>query len=298
MSRRNLATIDRNTWSPLGRLLQEAMAHGITNDMIYGGLETGQTAIQGILANPVATQNCSIGTRRVATDGKVYRYGSASGNTSTETLAYSVNRLQVLAWSAIVSGTIGDDHLVVTVGGTDGPAGNGVMAANYLAGGQLLITNFPGLFRSMTPTIISNTGCAATGPITIVINDILPVTLLAGTQVVEAMGCPYRLVNGVVNNPADASAVGRATSFATAALPYHWLQTWGPCFLVPNNGWATVDVGNTNFNGQVVIWNGTISAHDDDNPQSEYQQHIGFVMSRTNAGTTQGAPFVMLQIEP
>lgn len=296
--RRNLADLDRNTWSPLGRLLQEAMAHGITNDMIYGGLMTGQTALQGILADPVAIQNCLIGTRRVALDGKVYRYASASGNCSTEELAYSVHRLQCLAWSAIVSGTIGDNHLVVTVGGGDGPAAGGVMPEDYLAGGQLLITNFPGLFRSITSTIISNTGCAGTGPITITIADTLPVTLLAGTQVVEAMGSIYRLVNAVVNCPADASAIGRATSFATAALPYHWQQTWGPCFLVPNNGNNTLDVGNSNFNNAVVMWNGTIGTHEEDQAQSEHNQHVGFVLSRANAGTTQGAPFIMLQISP
>ena len=141
MSRRNLATLDRDIAQMPNRLIQEAMAHGITNDMIYGGLVTGQTAVQAILADPVATQNCLIGTRRVALDGKVYRYSSASGNCSTECLAYTVNRLQVLAWSAIVSGGITDTEVIVTVGAGDGPAGNGIMAADYLAGGQLLVTN-------------------------------------------------------------------------------------------------------------------------------------------------------------
>jgi len=267
--------------------------------MIYGGLMAGQSAVQGILADPVAVQNCLIGTRRVALDGKVYRYGSASGDCSTEVLACTTNRLQCLSWSAVVSGALGSTSLVVTVGAGDGPAADGVMPANYLAGGQLQITNLgvpAANARGITSTIISNTGCAATGPITIVISEPLPLEMV-NTYKVEAMGSIYRLVHGGL--PADGSAIGRPTSPATAALPYHWLQTWGPCWLVPNNGWVTVDVGNTIHNNQVVLYGGGgISAHDDDVATVEYQQHIGFVLSRANAGTTQGAPFIMLQISP
>ena len=296
MSRRNLANLDRDIAQMPNRLIQEAMAHGIENDMIYGGLVTGQTAMQAILADPVATQNCVIGTRRVSWDGKVYKYSHAGGVCSTELLSYSDHRLQALNWAAVVSGGITDQTVVVTVGAADGD-GAGAIAANYLVGGEILFTNFAGLTRSFTARITSNTAVAAGGAMTVGIDKPLPVTLTA-LNIVEAMGCPYRQLHGVVNCPADASFVGRATSSATAALPYHWQQTWGLCFLTPNNGNNTVDVGNTAYNSQITAWNGTIGVHDDANARSEYQQHIGFTLSRAQGGTTQGAPIIMLQIAP
>jgi len=294
MSKRNLATIDTDMFTPIGRMLQQAMAHGILNDMVFGGLETGQTELQGILAAPVATQNCSIGTRRVSWDGKVYRYSSAAANCSNEMLAYSAHYKQALNWSAVVSGALASTTMVVTVGGSDGD-GSGNIAANYLAGGQILISN-EATFGSISLGIVSNTLVSGGGAMTLVVDTALPF-LLTTSHKVEAMGNPYAALAALANCPADAPMVGRPTVKATAALPYHWEQTWGPCWITPNNGFSTVDVGNSDYNNQVVVWNGTIGPHDDI-AHGEYAQHIGYVLSRTQAGTTQGAPFIMLQICP
>jgi len=73
MSRQNLATLDRDIGQMIGRPLQEAMAHGITNDIIYGGLMPGQSSLQG-LRSVSTEQNCLFGTRRVTWDGDVFRY--------------------------------------------------------------------------------------------------------------------------------------------------------------------------------------------------------------------------------
>lgn len=292
--RRDLSTLDRNTWSPLGRQLQEAMAHGIENDMIYGGLMANQTAMQGILAAPVVVQNCVIGTRRVTWDGKVYRYSHAGGNCSNEMLSYTDHRLQALNWSAVLSGALGSTTMVVTVGGSDGD-GSGNIAANYLAGGEILITN-EATFGSISLGIISNTLVSGGGPMTLVVDTALPF-LLTTSHKVEGMGSMHRQLHAVANCPADASMIGRPTVKATALLPFHWEQTWGKCWITPNNGFSTVDVGNSAYNSAVVVWNGTIGAHDDAKSQSVYQQHVGYVVSRTQAGTTQGAPFIMLQLD-
>jgi len=284
-----------NIGQMVSRRIQEAFKYGIDCDITHGGVLPGQTGLQGILADPVAVQNCAIGTRQVSWDGKVHKYSHAVGNCSTELLSYSAHQYQSLNWSAVVSGAKDSKIIVVTVGGSDGD-GSGNIAVNYLAGGQLLVTNFSGLTRSFTVGIVSNTVVSGGGAMTIVIDTPLPV-LLTASQVVEGMGCCYRELMAVVNCPADSSMVGRPTASATALLPYHWEQTWGPCWLTPNNGNSTVDVGNTNYNNQVVAWNGTIGPHDDV-AHGEYAQHIGFVMNRTRAGTTQGAPFIMLQIAP
>ncbi len=44
-------------FTPIGRLLQQAMAHGITNDMIYGGLEPGDLPT-GVLVGTVEITPC------------------------------------------------------------------------------------------------------------------------------------------------------------------------------------------------------------------------------------------------
>lgn len=73
MSKRNLATMDTDMFTPIGRLLQQGMAHGITNDMIFGGLVTGQTDLQNLYVSQT-TQNCLVPTRRVTWQGEVYKY--------------------------------------------------------------------------------------------------------------------------------------------------------------------------------------------------------------------------------
>jgi len=266
----------------------------VTQDQLFGSFMAGQASLQGILDAPRATQNCKIASRRVSWDGKVYRYSSAVADCSNELLAYSAHYRQAFNWSAVVSGALDSTTMVVTVGGTDGDGG-GNIAANYLAGGEILITSTAGL-GSFCLGIVSNTEVSGGGPMTIVVDKPLPL-LLTTNYKVEGMGCRYAELTAIVNCPADAPMVGRPTVMATALLPYHWEQTWGMCWITPNNGFSTVDVGNSNFNQQVVVWNGTIGPHDKDKAHGEYSQHIGFVHSRTQAGTTQGAPFIMLQLD-
>lgn len=294
--KRDLSAIDRDIGQDWSRIIQEAFAHGITNDMVHGGLEPGQTALQGIHADPVATQNCRIGTRRVTWDGKVFRYASAAANVSADYLAYSAHYRQSLSFSAVVSGAKGAKTCVVTFGASDGD-GSGNVALNYLKDGYILF--LVTLVGSFTLGITGNTAVTgdAGGSCTITLDEPLPIKLTTSMKV-EAIGNPYAALTAVANCPADATMVGIATREATALLPYHWQQTWGPCWVTPNNGFQTVDVGNSEYNSQVVVWNGTIGTHQYDEAKTEYQQHIGFVLSRAQTGTTQGAPFIMLQICP
>jgi len=292
--RRNLNNLDRDILQAHGRIFQEAFAHGIENDMIYGGLVSGQSAMQALHANPVAVQNCIIGTRRVTWDGKVFRYSSAMANVGSDYLAWSAHRRQALNWSAVVSGALGANSCVVTFGGSDGD-GSGNVALDYLKGGQIVFLNT--LLGALTLGITGNTVLTGGGggACTITLDEALPF-LLTNTMKVEAMGNMYAELTAAANCPGDASMVGVASRQATALLPYHWQQTWGPVHVSPNNGFQTENVGNNDYNNQVVVWNGTIGTHEYDDARTEYQQHIGFVISRGQAGTTQDAPFIMLQI--
>lgn len=242
-----------------------------------------------------ATKSYQIGSRIFdPINGCAYRYSEAVGDCSTEMLAYSAHRLQALNYSAVVSGALGAKTMVVTVGGSDGD-GSGNIAVDFLKGGHILITN-DGTNGSVTLPIVGNT-LGDSGAMTITLGRKLP-HLLTASHKVEAMGSQYAQLTAAENCPADASFQGRPTRKGTSSYPFFWLQTWGPCWITPNNGFQTENVGNSVYNSQIVAWNGTIGTHQYDEIKTEYQQHIGYVLSRTQAGTTQGAPIIMLQIAP
>jgi len=301
MSKRNLATIDSDMFTPIGRLLQQAMAHGITNDMIYGGLETGQTALQAITAI-AATQNCRIGTRRVTWDGMVYRYTAAESTLKTTYLAHSYNSRQEVGYSSVTTGaSAGGNTIIFTLSGSDGD-GSGNLALNYLKDGIVCIdmgqTNADALYQMR---ILSNTLVSSGGACTLVVDGVFPLAI-TDSMSIEAMASPYKsLVNDGTLTARHVSYMGLPQRAATAVIPYSWILTWGPCWVTPNNALATHNAGNADYSSALVahpnVSGGSVGPHDDDYALSEYMQHVGFVLSWAQAGT-QGAPFMMLQISP
>lgn len=294
MVRRNLANLDRDMFQGTQRILQEAMAHGILNDLIFGGLEAGQSSVQALYATPVATQNCRVETRRVTWDGRVFRYAQALATLNTDLLAQSDSHVQDVAYAAIqANGDAGATSFTVTVGGSDGD-GSGNIAANALAYGSAII--FRGSENSINIQITGNTVVSGGGTMTVTVREELPA--LTTSMSCELMANPYIGVRASTGGDLYKSFVGLPTMPATSTLKWHWEQTWGPCWIAPANGYGVHNVGSQARSNQVVArYNGTIMVHDDTDVESEYQQHIGFVMSRSQ-GNGQGAPFIMLQIAP
>jgi hypothetical protein len=290
--KRNLATMDRDIFQGLGRLVQEAFAHGITNDMLFGGLESGQTTVQGVQTQQ-ATKNCSIGSRLVTFDGRVYRYSRTNDTTvlNSDLLAQAVTA-QHMGYTTIAAAALaGASTVVVDFGASDGAAGDGVLAANELENGYLLV--FPHSENSFTRLITANTAVAAGGgECTLTLNKPLPVALTVDTDHCEAICSPYWRIKASTTGDVNKAFIG-LPSVAAAANYYSWLQTWGPCWAAPQ-----ANVGSAAHSTQVVArYDGSIQVHDNSDTavDGDLQQHIGFVMSR-GAGAAQGAPFIMLQI--
>ncbi len=297
MSKRNLATIDSDMFTPVGRVLQQAMAHGIVNDMIYGGLETGQTTLQAIHAIS-ATQNCRIGTRRVTWDGMVYRYGAAESTLNTAYLCATSNRTQEVGYVIVTTGAAaGGDTIICTVGSGDGD-GSGNIAVNALKDGILCVdmgqTGAVYQMRIKSNTVLTGDGG---GAMTIVVDEPFPLAV-TDSMYIEAMMSPY---SGLINSGVSsrASYLGLPQRDATSSLPYNWILTHGPCWVTPNNSLAAHNLGNADYSNQVVAhpseYGGGVGPHDDAYALTVYQQHVGFVLSWAQAGT-QGAPFIMLDI--
>ncbi len=297
MSRRDLAGMDADMFTPIGRLLQQAMAHGITNDMIFGGLETGQTSLQAIHAIS-ATQNCRIGTRRITWDGRVYKYGKAESTLNTAYLCASSNRTQEVGYVAVSTGAAaGEDTIIITVGASDGD-GSGNIAVNALKDGILCVdmgqTGAVYQMHIKSNTVLTGDGG---GEMTVVVDEPFPLAVTDSMYVEAMMNTNSGLINSGVSS--RASYLGLPQRDATSALPFNWILTHGPCWVTPNNSLAAHNLGNADYSNQVVAhpseFGGSVGPHDDAYALTVYQQHVGFVISWAQAGT-QGAPFIMLKI--
>ncbi len=297
MSKRNLATIDSDMFTPIGRLIQQAFAHGITNDMIYGGLEVGQTALQATTAI-TATQNCSIGTRRVTWDGMVYRYGSAESTLKTPFLCGTSNKYQEIGYSLVTTGAdAGGNTIIFTVSGSDGD-GSGNIAVDYLKGGIICIDmgQAGSLYqmRIKSNTVLTGGGG---GAMTLVVDGAFPLEVTT-SMYIEAMASPYKALSNTSLN-ARTSYLGLPQRAATAVIPYSWILTHGPCWITPNNTLGTHNVGTADYSVALIahssVNGGSVGPHTDAYALSKWAQHIGFILSWSQSNT-QGAPFVMLDI--
>ena len=251
----------------------------------YGSTELG-------LYTAETTQRHGIGRRLVLDDGRVFRYSKAGGTLNCDLLAQQVTA-QHMAYATVAKTTvIGAIELVADFGAADGAAADGVLAADELQNGYVII--FPHSANSMNRRIVSNTAVAAGGgEVTLSLDFPLNIATVVDVTHVEAICSPYYSVKASTTGDTARGFVGLPMVPATLAQ-FCWIQTWGPCWVAPQS-----DVGTGASNQQVVArYDGSIQAHDyTDTTYSDKQQHVGFVLSHATAGT-QGAPFIMLQISP
>jgi len=220
MPKRDLAAMDKDMFSPIGRLLGQAMSDGLNNDIIQPGMETGQDTMQGVYAESV-TQICSIGTRRVVVDDwgvRVFRYASADGtlaagelqqgavNGGNTTYQHDLTAAVALAGATTVTFTTITDTLV----------------ANAMAGGFLAVTDGPdqgSLYR-----IVSHAAGAA-GALAFVIDRGVTTAWTTSTRV-TVIDNPYKnVIQAPVTTPTG-PAVGVPVIPVTDNY-FFWLQTFG-----------------------------------------------------------------------
>jgi hypothetical protein len=230
-------------------------------------------------------QQYPIGTKYVE-DGKVYRYCAFKATMATSLGAKNGNT-QAVAYATVAAST--DQYatrIVVDVGATDGRAGDGVIAADELAGGEILIFDATGY--NFVITITSNTAVTTGGDeMTVDLLNPIPTALIADTDHVELMHNPYSYVNTTNERP----VVGMPYLAYTTGQ-YGWVQTWGICWVAPQ---AAVGVGSNNLLC-VFRHDGSIDELDYSDAYNSQGVIAGYVVCRTDA--TQAAPFIMLQLAP
>jgi len=220
-------------------------------------------------------------------------YGKAGGALDTNFGAKSVVP-QIVNFATINAPMAqGGVLLAIDVALTDGVLGDGVIGEDELAGGYCTVFT-PAPMQSLNRRIVANTATTGAGGVTVMVVRLdKPLTLdvVVLNFHAECMANPY--VDVQTGNFTLASVVGVPTVPATLALPYLWLQTWGPIWINPS-----VDEGVGADNRRVVfLGNGGIGAWINADPLRERCQNAGFVLPNLRTGA-EGAPFIFLQITP
>jgi len=251
--------------------------------------------VQGIHELSTA-QRYQIGSR-IQIGDKVYHYalvgvgadGLAAGHGAKLRNPQDIGFSGLPAGGAALAGTW---SLLLTIGAGDGPAQDGSFPENYLRGGTLVIRTATTNFNR---GILSHPAKAAgAGTLRVQLDAPTPVDVVVGNQQ-EATASRY--ANVTSNNVAAADwtpMVGIPTIDAPAGN-YTWLQTWGPCCCIGAGGDGANNPGG-------AIHSLAVYAAGDGSLRSQApqvtQQYIGYIISTGSVVGTQGAPFVMLQIDP
>jgi hypothetical protein len=220
--------------------------------------------------------------------GKTFVLGKLGATITNIGLGLKNSLSQTIANCAVqAAADAGDTQASLTVGGTDGPAGDGVIAEDYLEGGQVLFFNASGVVLQIRG-ITGNTAVGSGGG-TITLDLDSPLTVALTTAYTgEAMASPWASLtqDTEISHP----VVGVATVPGTSGQ-YIWVQTWGPTWVSPQSGVGVAGV-------LACYWrhDGSIDVRSNIGTYVS-DVYAGFVLSEV-AAHTQGAPFFMLQITP
>lgn len=296
MSRRDLSTLDRDIGQMIGRPVQEAMAHGITNDMIFGGLVTGQSSMQGLCVAQ-ATQNCLVSTRRVTPDGRVFRYSYSGSALNTFIANCFYNSIGTGAgdvgidWSALAaSASVGDTSVTMT------NQGGHTIAANELYGGMLVLNPTSGTNNDQIQIrrITGNTAAGLTDSCVITFAEPLVRALTVAVSYGYCMPSPYNNIQACsgLHETGKVSFCGYAAGEVDAASKYHWEQTWG---IISASLYGSA-VGKTQYMREVVFrYDGNLIHRGASGVTGLEAQTAGFIVDQNEADN--GATMIMLQID-
>ena len=243
------------------------------------------------------SKNYEIGAR-LRLGSRTYHYAMAGGTLNPNMGAKIKNPQDVSQEDIGAEADAGVSTITLTLDNTDGPTYNGLLPANYLKGGILVVFAALGTFIRGITGNSAVTVNAGTATFTVTLDAPTPVAITTSDKA-EAMASPYANVVAATDTKLGtgfAATIGVPTVAATVGQ-YCWLQTWGPCWVSPH---ANVGVADTD-KAVYFVGDGSFGHGNEDNPGAIKQglaaQYAGFVLANDKGGG-QGAPFVMLMIDP
>ena len=241
--KRDLANIDTDMFTPIGRLLQQSFAHGINCDIVQGGILTGQTSLQSVYAES-ETQNCTLGTKlREVDTGREFIYSQAGSvklykALMTQSLAIDSHYINVAqtAYPWAIGATSG--NILISTGATP--------AANYFKDGWLVVNDGTGEGQAYP---IATSSSHATIVATTLKTGFSVITAWPATAEVSLVRCPFK--STIVAPVTTLTAPPAGVPIIDVTVDYFfWAQVKGPCPMF-------VDAGDTIVIGEPVGSAGT-----------------------------------------
>lgn len=232
-----------------------------------------------------ATKLYPVGTRLALSDGRVFRYALSSG------ACYAGQGADFVYDEAVGYTTIGTTAAIGATSVDITAATHAALTLDELVGGYIIIfgaSNADVQFRGILGNAASLSGAAIT--------DVELDAPLVAAVTAASTGCE------LFYNPWASIALSTGTNFSKAGVPacevaasgsYFWIQTWGPCWLAPQNA------SFADANDRAFYWrhDGSIEgeiAAASKNTGLNSTQYGGFLITE---GFTAG-PLVMLQVSP
>jgi hypothetical protein len=251
-------------------------------------------------------QKYPLGTKFVCGD-RVYHYARANGDCNPEVGAYKAKKTntnavapiqataaaQALAYpgETLAAGAAGSLYVTVTIDTEIGVLTTGVLAANELAGGYIVVGNGSAQHPQMRYIVSHPALATAGGSLTLKLDMPLVTAVTALTTNIELMECPFYNLKAD-NSGGDYVTYIGVPATVVASGEYFWLQTWGPC-------WITSD-GNTcdSVGDRTIVWvgNGSVKSSNDITVESGFQI-AGVALDMSGSGAS-NAPIVQLQMFP
>ena len=200
---------------------------------------------------------------------------------------------QAAAYSGetLAAGAVGSQYVTVTIDTEIGVLTTGVLSANELAGGFIVIGNGSAQHPQMCQ-IVSHPALATTGgSLTLKLDMALTTVVTANTTTIELMESPFYCVKADGSGGDYVTYIGIPAANATSGQ-YFWVQTWGPCWITSNG--ATCD--SVRDRTIVFVGNGSVESSVDETIASGFQI-AGVALDMSSSGAS-NAPFVLLQIMP
>jgi hypothetical protein len=246
-----------------------------------------------------------LGTKLETADGRVFRYIYASGTcypqlgayksklTNTVTTAPTQKTAAEMVASypgeTLASGAVGSEYVAVTIDTEIGVLTTGVLSANELEGGYIVVGNGSGQ-APQNRRIVSHPALTSTGGTLVVrMDEPLVTAVTASTTTIELMESPYYCILADLAGGDYVSYIG-IPACQMAALDYGWIQTWGPCWATSNSNTCNSAADRT----IVFVGNGSVVSSDDVTVESGFQI-AGFALDKSSNGGS-NAPFIMLQL--
>lgn len=218
---------------------------------------------------------------------KVYKYGKALDALKGCNGAFNTGIYNGVTGGNVTARVIGDTWVDILLDATTGGA-TWFGTKNNMVGGIYVQPDFA---NAQTRIITGHEKGSDGATIKIYLDGPITRTMVA-VSITEICQNPY---NQLTTTGDEYMSVMGVPTTVIASGEYGWLQTWGPCRIIPS-----LPVADTiNWRTVVFVGNGTIKSFDDaiSASASDSYQIAGFVLDATT-GALDNPPFIMLQISP